>query len=216
MAEAAEVLSELKESHEILGTHRGRIGRHHGQNRLYRHRELIHQLTEVVVRVGISRRVPVDLSPCVIVICPTREVVAVRERRESALERQDPESVLRQLEVSDDLGPKQAHHVGAHRVLEPGIDLLGDCGATEDVPPFKDQNLLPRPGEIGRGHQPVVTTPDDDRVVSAHAHLATSGVLRLRSGLKKGVSTTRTLAFFLWCSTVTSMLRSVPALAYLD
>ena len=54
------------------------------------------------------------------VIVHAPEVVAVRHRRERAVERQDLQAVPWQIELANDLGPQQRHHIGADRVLEAG------------------------------------------------------------------------------------------------
>ena len=150
---------------------------------------------------------PVELPAGLVMVRPAHQMVAIRKRRERALEREDLQAVARQIEIPDDLRAEQAHNVGAHGVLESGVDLFGDGGTPEHVPLLEHHDTLARPGEVGGVDEAVVAPTDDDGVVAvAGAHLAALFL----SGLKKGVSTTRALARRRWCSTVTSMWTSVP------
>ena len=123
------------------------------------------------VGVGVARRVAAQLAARLVGIGPGAEVVAVVERRDGALERQDLEPVPRQVEVADDLGPQQAHDVGEHRELEAREDLLGHRGAADQRAPLEHQRLAARARQVGRGDQAVVAAADDDRVVAARSCL---------------------------------------------
>ena len=107
-----------------------------------------------------------DLAARLRVIVHAPEVVAVRHRRERAVERQDFEAVSRQIEVADDLRPQQRHDVRADRELEAGKDFFGDGGAAEHVAPLEHEDLPARAREVGGGGQPVVASADDDGVIS--------------------------------------------------
>ena len=61
-------------------------------------------------------------------------------------------------------------------------ELLGDRGATDQVPAFDDQHLQPRLGEVGAVDEPVVSAADDDGVV----------VLVTMSDLSSGLTTWQT------------------------
>ena len=47
--------------------------------------------------------------------------------------------------------------------------MLADGGAAEDVPALQDERFQARAAEVGRRGQPIVATPNDDRVVF-HRH----------------------------------------------
>ncbi len=73
--------------------------------------------------------------------------------------------MLGQLEVADDLRPKQAHDVREDREPEAREDLLGHGRATEHVAPFEDERPQPGPGEVGGADEAVVPATDHDGVV---------------------------------------------------
>ena len=82
-------------------------------------------------------------------------------------------------------------------------DLFGYRRASQDVAPLEHEGLPPRARQIGRGHESVVPSPDDDRVVArGHAFFL--------SGSKKGSFRTTALARRRWCSTVISSSTRVP------
>ena len=129
-------------------------------------------------------------------------MVAIRKRRERALEREDLQAVARQVQIPDDLRAEQAHHVGAHAVLEARVDLLRNRSAPEHVPLLQHHDALAGPGQVRGVDEAIVAPADDDGVVAV---VGRHFVALFRSGSKKGVSTTWALAFRRWCSTVTSM-----------
>ena len=106
-----------------------------------------------------------DLALRLRVIVDAPQVIAVRHRREGAVERQDLEAVARQIEIADDLRPQQRHDVRADREAEAGEHLFGHRGAAEDVAALEHEHLPPGAGEIGRRCQAVVAAADDDRVI---------------------------------------------------
>src|SRR5439155_18418331 len=97
------------------------------------------------------------------------QVIPVGHGGEGPVQGQDLQAVARQVQLADDLGPQQRDHVRADREVEAGEDLLGDRGATHDVPALQDQDLLAGAREVRRVDEAVVPGPDDDRVV-ARAH----------------------------------------------
>jgi hypothetical protein len=113
---------------------------------------------------------PGDLAtrPCMIVDPP--EVIAVRHRCEGAVERQNLETVPRQLELADDFRPQQRHDVRAHGEAEAGEHFFGDCGTAEDVAPLEDEHLPTRAGQIRRSCQAVVSAANDDCVIAHEPH----------------------------------------------
>ena len=106
-----------------------------------------------------------DLAERLRVVVDAPEVVAAGHRRERAVERQNLEAVLRQLQLADDLGPEQRHDVRTDGKLEPGDDLFGDGRAADDVTPLDDEHLATRARQIRRRRQAVVPGADDDGVV---------------------------------------------------
>jgi len=86
--------------------------------------------------------------------------------------------VARKVQVPDDLGTQERDDVGADGELKAGEDLLGDRGASDDVAPFEDQDLLAGAREIRRVDEPVVPASDDDDVVlHAHAWVAKGSIV---------------------------------------
>ncbi len=151
--------------HQAAGIERRRIGRRHVEDRLDEAAHVDHRLAVFVVGLGVDLRVARDLAAGLGVVVDAPQVVAVRHRREGAVERQDLEAVPRQVELADDLRPQQRHDVRADRELEAGKDLFGHGGAAEDVPALEHQHLAARAREIGGVHQAVVPAADDDHVV---------------------------------------------------
>ncbi len=145
---------------------RRRIGRQHAEDRLGEPAHLDHRLAVLVVGLGVEPRVARDLAAGLVVIVDAPQVIAVRHRRQRAVERQQLHAVARQIELADDLGPQQRHHVRADRELEAGKHLFGDGGAAEHVPALEHEHLASRAGEVGGAGQPVVPAADDDRVVT--------------------------------------------------
>ena len=153
----------------------GRVARDDAQDGLDEAGHLDHELAVFLVRLRIAQRPAAQLAdrPAVIVDAPQvvaatgRRATARGERRERSVERQDVEPVLRQAELADDLGAEQAHDIAGDREAEARHDLLGDGRATEHVAAFEHHDPASRAGQVGRGDEPVVPAPDDDRVVPA-------------------------------------------------
>ncbi len=76
----------------------------------------------------------------------------------------------RQLQVADDLGPQQAHHVGELAEAVAREDFLGDGCAAHDLTAFEDDHFLAGAREVrGRDHA-VVAGADDDCIKSIGGH----------------------------------------------
>jgi hypothetical protein len=177
LAQARAVLTEPEQPAQVAPAHRRRVGRHQPEHGLDRLRGARHDARILVGGFRVPRRVSVDLAAGQVVVVPGGEVVAVVERRHGRGQRQDLEPVPRQLEVADDLGPEQAHHVRELGEAVAGEDLLGDGRAAHDLAPFEHQHLLAGAREVGARDQAVVARADHDRVVGAGA-----GHLRFHSG----------------------------------
>ena len=118
---------------------------------------------EVAVGVRVRARVPGDLAMTRRLVLGPPQVVAV-ERRERAVERQQLEPVSPQLELANDLGAQQRDDVRAHREAKPGEHFLGDRRAAHHRPALEHEHLQPRPRQIRRAHEAVVSRADDDDV----------------------------------------------------
>ena len=94
--------------------------------------------------------------------------------------------MLRQLELSDDLGPEQRDHVRGHAEPKSREDLLGYRGPAENVAPFEHDYLQARPREVGRRHQPVVPAADHDGVVHTSVGCALPGRHQQRHAPRRG------------------------------
>jgi hypothetical protein len=70
-----------------------------------------------------------------------------------------------EIEIPDNLGPEEAVDVCGGGDLVAGPQLLGDAGAAEELATLQDQNLDAGSGQVGGGHQTVVTTADNDEVI---------------------------------------------------
>ena len=189
--EAVEVLAELEHAGQVARRQRRRVRGDHAEDRLHRHRHVVHQLPEDRHGVGIFRCMPSQLLARLVGIGPTGEIVTVVERRDGAFERQDLQAVLRQVEVSDDLGPQQTHHVRENRKLESRKNLFGHGRAPDQWAFFENERLPSRAREVSGRNQAVVPASDDDRVVARAAHAF------FRSGSKNGKGCTVASARFL-------------------
>ena len=153
------------------------VGRHGGQDRLHEPRHLRHRGAVLVVGLGVAERPAAQLANGAGVVVRAPQVVAV-ERGERAVERQDLEAVAGQLQLADDLGPKQRHHVGGDAEAEAGDDLLGDGRAAEHVAALEHDHAHAGAGEVRGRDQAVVPAADHDRVVAlrhARARLPGTG-----------------------------------------
>ncbi len=209
LAQAAHVSAESRQSQQVPRMKRGRVGRRHRKERFHRAGHVVHPTPVLLVGFGVAQRVTGELAPVLVVIVPLGEVVAVGERRQRRFERQDVQAVARQVELADDLGSQQAHHVREHREAKAGKDFFAHGCPADALATLEHQHSLSRAGKIGRADQSVVPAADHDRVV-ARAHA------RLRSGSKNGRGTTCALARLRRCSTVTSSSICVPDAAQRD
>ena len=164
--QVAEAAAEEQQPRQIAWVQRPRIGRRHVEDWLDEARHLDHRERVLVVGFRVDARMPRDLAARLRVIVHAPQVIAARHRRERAVERQDLETVARQIELANDLGPEQRHDVGADREAEARKDFLGHGRAAEHVPAFEDDDAAPRAREIRGVHEPVVSAADDDGVVS--------------------------------------------------
>jgi hypothetical protein len=80
----------------------------------------------------------------------------------------DPQPVIAETQIRDDLGVQQADGVGRHRVAKSRIELFGDGSPTDHRSSFHHLDFEPGHTEVGGASQPIVTRTDDDDVVSLH------------------------------------------------
>src|SRR5215510_10387216 len=106
-----------------------------------------------------------NFQPCLRMVVDTPKVIAVRHRRECAVERKDLEAMARQIEFADDFGPQQGNYVGTNREFESGKNFFSDCRPAEHMATLQHEHALSRAREIGCVDQSVVAAADDDTVV---------------------------------------------------
>src|SRR5713101_1593881 len=108
---------------------------------------------------------PRDLAMRLAMIVYSPEIVAIRHRSESAVQRKNFQSVTGQVEIADDLRPQKRHDVRAHRELKSRADFFGTGRAGQDVAALEHENFPAGLGQVGGGGQTVVASADDDYVV---------------------------------------------------
>ena len=164
MPEPAKACAERQQLQQLTRIARQRIRRDIVEDRLDEPRHFDHRLAVLVVGLGIEPGVARDLAARHGVVVGAPQVVAVG-RREGAIERQNLQTVPRQLQLANDLRPQQRHHVGTDRDVEPREHFLGDRRAADDMPALEHQHPPPGARQVGSGGQPVVSAADHDRVV---------------------------------------------------
>src|SRR5208282_518979 len=92
-------------------------------------------------------------------------MVAVRHGSESAIERQDFQSVARKIEVANDLGPQQRDDVRTNGKLEAGENLFGASRPAENVAALEHEHFLSRVRQIGGVGEAVVAATNHDHVI---------------------------------------------------
>ena len=114
---------------------------------------------------------PQNLAARAAVIVDAPQIVAVRHRRERAVERQHFEAVARQVEIANDLRTQQRDDVRADGDVEAGKHFLGDRGAAEHVPALEHEHTAACARQICRVRQAVVAAADHDDVVLWHIEI---------------------------------------------
>ncbi len=172
----------------------GGVRGHDAQDRLDEPGHLHHELAVFLVGLGVGLGPAAQLADRAAVVVDAPQVVATArlgslaraQRREGAVQRQDVQAVLGQVEIADDLGSQQADHVAGDREAEARHDLLGDGGATQHVPALEHQGLHPGPRQVRGGDEPVVASTDDHRVVALRHATLQSGPGARRRGRRAG------------------------------
>ena len=80
----------------------------------------------------------------------------------------DPQAVLGQLQVGDDLRVEQADGVGRDRIAETRMEFLGDRGAADHLAALDHLHAQPGHRQIGRAGEAVMPRADDDNVGFVH------------------------------------------------
>ena len=175
--EAQEVLREAKQAGDVTRAQPGGIGWHDTEQVLDRAGHMEERPAVVVVRLRVAHGEAGDLPPAAVVIGVPVEAVAVRQRGERALQRQDGEPVAGELQFADDLRAHQAHHVREDAVAKAREDLLGDGGASQQRPRFQHAHVEARARQVGRVHQAVVPAAHHDHVVfPGHCRSKAAGI----------------------------------------
>src|SRR5580700_513498 len=112
-----------------------------------------------------------DLAMRFAMVVHPPQVVAVRHRRERAVERQDFKSMSRKIQVANDLRSQQGDYVRAHRELEAGKNFFGTGRSAEHITAFEDENLLARASQIGGIDQTVVAAANHNHIVFRVVHI---------------------------------------------
>jgi hypothetical protein len=117
-------------------------------------------------RLGVVCRDPPDLLGGPLGLRPPRQDVAVLERDlEAGPAGNHPETVIVEAKVADNLGAEHAGDVRGGGGSDPGRDLLGDAGPSDDVATFQDQRPEARSGQVGSRGEAVVAGADHHGVV---------------------------------------------------
>src|SRR5713226_2539486 len=93
------------------------------------------------------------------------EVIAAGHRRKGAVEREDFQSVSREIEFTDDFRAKQRNHVRTFGEEKTRENFFGDCRSAEHMPAFENDDFLPCFSEIRGVDEAVMAASDDNNVV---------------------------------------------------
>ena len=110
------------------------------------------------------------------------EIAAVGRRQEilrAALD--DPQAVIGQLQIADDLRVEQADGVGRDRVAKAGVEFLRDRGAADHLAALDHLHAQSGHRQIGRAGEAVMAGSDDDDVSLRHGSLQ-EGLISVTSG----------------------------------
>src|SRR5208282_4611799 len=104
---------------------------------------------EFIVGFGVNSGVAGNLAMRLAMIVHAPQMIAVRHGGESAVERQNLESVAGKIEVTNNLGAQQRDDVRANGKLEAGKHFLRTSRAPENVAALEHQDFLARFRQIG-------------------------------------------------------------------
>src|SRR5689334_6454441 len=108
---------------------------------------------------------PCNLTSRLRMIVDAPEIIAVRHRRERAVQWKNFETMTRQIQLANNFGAEERYNVRADGKLEPGKYFFSHCSAAQHMPPLKHQHAFTRAREISRVHKAIVATTDHDNVV---------------------------------------------------
>ena len=83
----------------------------------------------------------------------------------------DPQAMLVQLQVGDDLRVEQAHRVGRDRIAEAGTKFFRHRGAADHLAALDDPNAQSGHRQIGRAGEAVVPRADNDNFGLGHVRI---------------------------------------------
>src|SRR5713101_8906798 len=107
----AEALQEKVKLLEVLRIERGGIGRNHRENGLHETAHGRHHLRKFIVGLGIDAGVAANVADGFGVIVHAPQIVAVRHRSKSAVERKNLQTVAREIKFTNDFRAKQRDNV---------------------------------------------------------------------------------------------------------
>ena len=106
----------------------------------------------------------IDLRGFVFVLIERKRAAVGRERGDASLRRDEPQAMLFQLHVANDVGTNGASGVRERGAAEAGMKFVGDSSAADLGAAFEDERLESGFGEVEGGDQAVVAAADDDDV----------------------------------------------------
>ena len=121
---------------------RCRVGRNHAEDRLHEAAHGLHGFAEFVIGFGVDAGVAGNFAMRLAMIVHTPQIIAARHRRESAVERQNFESVAGKIEVTNNFGSQQRDDIRANGKLEAGKNFFGASRAAENVAALEHQHFL--------------------------------------------------------------------------
>ncbi len=80
----------------------------------------------------------------------------------------DPQAMIAQFQVGNDLRVQQADGVGRDRIAESRMEFLGHRGAAHDFSAIDNLHPQPRHRQIGRAGEAVMSRADDDNFGFVH------------------------------------------------
>ena len=203
-AESPELLGQTQQTHDFRGVQRGRVRGRRVDDLLEKLRHLGHGKGEFRGGLRVLRAEAGYLTPRAMTVRPSTQGIAIRQGQEGAFQRDKFHAVFGKFQLADDVGPKQAHHIGTHREMKAGVKLLGHRRSAQHMTAFENQDALSRLGEVSGAHQSVMPAADDDGIVGFRHQL------RFLGGSKNGFLVTVAVMRFRSYSTVTSIFSLLP------
>ena len=162
---ALKAASDEKQLHQFTRIQGRRIRRHHTQDRLHEAAHGLHGFAELVVSLGVHARVPRNFPMGLAVIVHAPKIIPIGHWREGSIQRQNFQSMARQVQVANNLRTQQRHNVRAHGKLEARHDFFGARSAAQHMPALQHEHLLAGSSQIGSIDQAIVASANHDHVV---------------------------------------------------